>query len=223
MRPTLLLALTLSSHALAQDVTIYRCTDAQGALTVQNMPCPKGVQQQKKQMSAPAAVPLPAPTLPSSPRTPSPSPAPTAATSTATTTATTTPTAGTTTASPPAATVDRPTSTLPPPPLFECTTHDNGRYLTEDSTPASRCMPLQMTDLSGGPSSTNGAACEVVTDRCAPVPDERLCEAWRQRAQQAESSWRFAEPAQTEERKQRYQHLRRVLDETRCAAPASTP
>lgn len=30
--------LVLASTASAQEVAIYRCTDAQGALTVQNMP-----------------------------------------------------------------------------------------------------------------------------------------------------------------------------------------
>lgn len=213
--------LACASVAGAQEVAIYRCTDSSGALTVQNMPCPKGMQQQKKLMTAPAAVPLtagglgaasparsaPAAQPPTMPKTDVPAAAPAA---------TPAPVAPT----PPAAAS---TSTLPPPPLFECTAHDNGRYFTEDREPATRCLPMQTTNLAGGPATGGGSACEVVTDRCAPVPDQSLCEAWRQRAEQAESTWRFSDEAQAAERKQRYLQMRRVLDESRCANPSATP
>ncbi|MCE4281544.1 DUF4124 domain-containing protein [Xanthomonas hortorum pv. vitians] len=220
-RCLLLLLMGWMSVASAQDVTIYRCTDPTGALTVQNMPCPKGVQQQKKLMTAPAAVPFapggssaasPARTAPSAqpratPKTEAPAAAPVAAPA---------PVAPT----PPATTS---TSTLPPPPLFECTAHDNGRYFTEDREPATRCLPMQTTNLAGGPATGGGSACEVVTDRCAPVPDQSLCEAWRKRAEQAEATWRFSDDAQSAERKQRFDQMRRVLDESRCANPSTTP
>ncbi|KTF30881.1 hypothetical protein LMG919_20440, partial [Xanthomonas vesicatoria] len=199
----------------AQDVAIYRCTDPAGALTVQNMPCPKGMQQQKKMMTAPAAVPFapggtpaPAPVRPA-PAT-KPAPAAPVAVPTAPAAASTPPTTSS-------------TSTLPPPPLFECTAHDNGRYFTEDREPATRCLPMQTTNLAGGPATGGGSACEVVTDRCAPVPDQSLCEAWRKRAEQAEATWRFSDEAQSAERKQRYAQMRRVLDESRCANPSVTP
>ncbi|SMR01015.1 Hypothetical Protein PD5205_00219 [Xanthomonas fragariae] len=112
---------------------------------------------------------------------------------------------------------------LPPPPLFECTAHDNGRYLTEDREPATRCLPMQTTNLAGGPAIGGGSACEVVTDRCAPVPDQSLCEAWRKRAEQAEATWHFSDETQSAERKRRYEQMRRVLDESRCANPSATP
>ncbi|MCS3747678.1 hypothetical protein FHY18_003289 [Xanthomonas arboricola] len=215
MSRTLLLALLLCwvPGANAQDVAIYRCTDPTGALTVQNMPCPKGMQQQKKMMTAPAAVPFapggtpaPAPMRPAHPAQQAPA-APAAAPP-----------------APTAASTPAPiTSTLPPPPLFECTAHDNGRYFTEDREPATRCLPMQTTNLAGGPATGGGSACEVVTDRCAPVPDQSLCEAWRKRAEQAEATWRFSDEAQSAERKQRYDQMRRVLDESRCANPSITP
>ncbi|MCC4603924.1 DUF4124 domain-containing protein [Xanthomonas campestris pv. parthenii] len=208
MRLIALVMMGWVSGSNAQDVAIYRCTDPSGALTVQNMPCPKGMQQQKKLMTAPAAVPF-APGTPPAPapvRTAPVAPAPV----------------------PAAAPVAAPapltsTSTLPPPPLFECTAHDNGRYFTEDREPARRCLPMQTTNLGGGPATGGGSACEVVTDRCAPVPDQSLCEAWRKRAEQAESTWRFSDEAQSAERKQRYDQMRRVLEESRCANPAATP
>ncbi|MFC7521069.1 DUF4124 domain-containing protein [Xanthomonas populi] len=211
------------SVASAQDVTIYRCTDPTGALTVQNMPCPKGVQQQKKVMTAPAAVPFsPGGSSAASPTRVAPSAQP--RTSSKTDAPATAPAAAPVpVASAPPASTSTSTSTLPPPPLFECTAHDNGRYFTEDREPATRCLPMQTTNLAGGPATGDGSACEVVTDRCAPVPDQSLCEAWRKRAEQAEATWRFSDEAQSAERKQRYDQMRRVLDESRCADPSTTP
>ncbi|AMV00118.1 hypothetical protein NY98_11950 [Xanthomonas citri pv. fuscans] len=208
--------MALGSLAGAQEVAIYRCTDPAGALTVQNMPCPKGMQQQKKLMTTPAAVPF----APGGATNPSPPHAMPAAQPRATAQAAASAPAAS--AAPPAPTVTS-TSTLPPPPLFECTAHDNGRYFTEDREPATRCLPMQTTNLAGGPATGGGSACEVVTDRCAPVPDQSLCEAWRKRAEQAESTWRFSDEAQSAERRQRYEQMRRVLDESRCANPAATP
>jgi len=212
---------TAASFASAQEVTIYRCTDPTGALTVQNMPCPKGMQQQKKLITAPAAVPfapggaIRTPPTRSTPALQSRAAAPAIASA---------PFAAAAPAAPaPAPASTSSTSTLPPPPLFECTTHDNGRYFTEDREPATRCLPLQTTNLAGGPATGDGSACEVVTDRCAPVPDKSLCEAWRKRAEQAESTWRFSDDAQSTERKQRYEQMRRVFDESRCADTAATP
>ncbi|WP_134952593.1 DUF4124 domain-containing protein, partial [Xanthomonas citri] len=139
--------MALGSLAGAQEVAIYRCTDAAGALTVQNMPCPKGMQQQKKLMTAPAAVPF----APGGATNPSPPHAMPAAQPRATAqAAASAPVAPATPAAPPAPTVTS-TSTLPPPPLFECTAHDNGRYFTEDREPATRCLPMQTTNLAGGP------------------------------------------------------------------------
>src|SRR5690606_16465922 len=55
--------LTLLLLAPGPEIVFYRCTDASGALTVQNLPCPKGTQQTRKVMQAPATPPPP-PTAP---------------------------------------------------------------------------------------------------------------------------------------------------------------
>ena len=46
----LLACLLHASPVAAQPVTIYRCTDAAGVLTVQNKPCPAGSTQREQQM-----------------------------------------------------------------------------------------------------------------------------------------------------------------------------
>ncbi len=193
--------------AAAQDVTIYRCTDAQGALTIQNMPCPRGVQQQKTRMATPRA-PAPAPMV-AAPRPASPPVAPVPAPAKAPAQA------QAPVDSAPGAAAPAP-ERLPPPPLFECTAQAGGRYLTEHEAAATRCLPLRVTGLDGNPATAAGSACEVVSDRCARVPDQDACEAWGRYAQEAESAWRFAAPEQRDAAEREHARLRRVLDESRC-------
>ena len=65
MRRTLLIALCAASLATAatqvraadDDVTIYRCTDASGKLTLRDTPCAKGQQQQVRSMVRPKDAP----------------------------------------------------------------------------------------------------------------------------------------------------------------------
>lgn len=58
LRPILLLALlTGSPQALAG--TLYRCTDAQGAVSIQSEPCPRGSTQDWKRDAAPEPGPSP--------------------------------------------------------------------------------------------------------------------------------------------------------------------
>lgn len=214
MRPDigmfLLLALLGAGAARAEEVVFYRCTDAQGALTLQNMPCAKGMRQEKKLMqgvnSAPAYVPAaaPAPAVPPAASAVAPGTAPPASI-----------------AAPPAASADAPR--LPPPPLYQCSTRDRDSYVSEDAEPASRCLPLKTVGLDGSAARAAGSACEVVRDSCARVPDGAACEAWKKYAAEAESHWRFAVPEHAEQRRQEYQRRQRVVEESSCGAPAQKP
>lgn len=64
----LLLCTALVAHAQGGDVRIYRCTDATGKQTLRDTPCPKGQQQQVREMLRPKDAPArrePAPARPS--------------------------------------------------------------------------------------------------------------------------------------------------------------
>jgi len=113
------------------------------------------------------------------------------------------------------------TPRLPPPPLFQCTTRDNDSYLTDDENTATRCVPMQVVGLDGNPRGGAGEACEMVSDRCARVPDGALCDGWKKQLLEAESHWRFATPEHAAARQQEYQRLRRIVDESSCGAPAA--
>ncbi|UNK48507.1 DUF4124 domain-containing protein [Lysobacter sp. S4-A87] len=176
--PWLLLLLALAPHAQAQ-VAIYRCTDASGAVTLQNgVPCPKGStevkrvvepapQQSRAQFLSTGAAPAPAP----------------AATRAAPAAPASAPASATAASAPPLP--ERGGRTAPPP-LFECRTWEGHRYLGDDAQPPPRCVPLAVTGLDGSNGGT-GTACQMVDDQCQPVPDALLCQGWTQRLGDVES------------------------------------
>lgn len=212
----LLLALAPSA-ASAAEVVFYRCTDATGALTVQNMPCPQGQKQEKRVMQGITTVPM----APATPPTLTPAPATTPAA------APTSPAAATPTQAVAESAANAPAKIdegkrLPPPILFQCATYDNDRYFTEESEPPSRCKALRTVGLDGNPQAGAGQACEVVKDICARVPDGALCDAWKKRRDETEVAWRFARPENADKNKADFDRVNRIVNESTCGA-AATP
>jgi len=204
-------ALSVLAPASAQGVVIYRCTDANGALTIQNnTPCPKGSKQERRVMeAAPSSSAPPFVLQPSSPppvrvppalRTPPATPPP---------------------ATPPfaeepdAAVADA--DRLPPPWLYECRSHNDDSYLSENGEPKPRCVTLSTTGLGGViESGNNTAACEMKMDQCQRVPDGALCDAWRQRLRSAESALRFGASEDRAKAEAELRRLARVVRESTC-------
>jgi hypothetical protein len=206
------LALLGAAHAAsAQGVVIYRCTDASGALTIQNgTPCPKGSKQERRVIeaapssAAPPFVPSPAPrpvVAAPPPRmlvAPPPRPAPLTATDDD---------------APAIADGDR----LPPPWLYECRTYNDDSYLSDSGEPAPRCVTLTTTGLGGMiESGNNTSACEMKIDQCQRVPDGALCDAWRKRLREAESALRFGVSEDRAKAQAEVQRLTRVVRESTC-------
>lgn len=201
-----LFCLLLSAAPLgAGEIVFYRCTDAAGALTLQNMPCPKGVTQEKKVMQPVSTIPMGAAAT-----SPAVEPGPRTADAAAAATPADPPTAADTPASGHA--------TLPPPNLYQCTTHDKDTYITESDQPQSRCVALRTVGLDGNPDTGAGQACEVIRDTCARVPDAELCDAWRKRLGETEVAWRFARPGNAAANEAEHLRVQRILAETACAA-----
>lgn len=205
IRFALLTLLLCAPLAAADEVVFYRCTDASGALTLQNMPCPKGEKQEKKvmqgvnsmHMAAPASTPRPivAPhATPVTPVTPPDTAAPTDAQ-----------------AAVPEA------ERLPPPVLFQCTTHDKDSYISEDAQPAPRCVVLRTTGLDGNPQNGAGEACEIVRDQCARVPDGALCDAWKKRLGETAVALRFGRPENQAKNQAEHQRVQDIVSHSACA------
>ena len=203
--PAVLLALALSmSPARAQDhhVRIYRCTDATGALTLQNdEPCPSGHRQEVQVIDVPP--PLPA-YVSREQRMPEIVAAEQAGREAAILAALPEPVP--------------PGERTAPPALFQCTTWDDTRYLTEEATPAERCAPIRVVGLDGRPTQ-GGSACQTTRDKCEAVPEDGLCAAWRRRVDEAEFRWKFAGAAAADPKRLAYEQLAATLANSTCAAP----
>ena len=197
----LLLALPAAPAAIAQQqVVIYRCTDASGALTIQNdVPCPDGSRQKKQVIDAPPAIPAYQPRPEPTPVA-APTPAPASQRVVA--------------ASDVPAPIDD-AERLPPPLLFRCNTYDNDSYLSEQAQPPPRCIRLQTTSLDGaGPGA--GMACQMVTDQCQRIADGEVCAAWQQRGRETQAAWTFARAENVDTNRAEHERVQKILRESTC-------
>ncbi|WP_158601784.1 DUF4124 domain-containing protein [Solilutibacter pythonis] len=238
----LLLAIAGASPAGAQKrpptaapLTVYRCVDATGNVTLQNgVPCPKGQSQQTRTMLAPpplkpAAAPIAsspvmcvdatgdippqtgpscptgqsarAPAARAAPAPPPPPPPP-----------------------PPATVAAPPPEPLPPPPLYRCRAWSGGNsYLSEDGERKPRCEELSVRGIDGDGKDSGATACEMREDHCERIPDQELCEAWKQYDRQAESLVRLENPELAAKASALHLRTRRVMSATSCATPPAGP
>ena len=197
--------------ATAQDaVVIYRCTDASGAVTVQNdVACPKGSRQEKRVIETAT----PAPVVPVAPTAPVPLVAAEAPTG---------PEVPAVIESPPNPdAIDVPPVPVdqrtPPPPLFACKTWNREEYFSDAATPAQRCAPMQTTGLGGDPSMGAGAACMVVSDACQPVPEATLCDSWRDHLMRSEAIVEFDRAEDPAAATAELERVREIVRRSTCA------
>lgn len=194
----LLLAAWPSVVVVAQDgMTIYRCVDAAGAVTLQNdVPCPQGSTQTIRKVGALPTLSAPQAAA-SPPRPAAPKPAAAAA------------------AVPLPVQPAPPTKRGPPPPLFQCRTWDDRDYLGDTETPPAACVPLQTVGIDGSSTLAAGQACEMRRDACIPVPAEQLCAAWKKRMDEAEFRWKFG-GSRNDDRKAEFDRATRVYRDSTC-------
>ena len=207
----LLIALLACDATAQQQVVIYRCTDANGAVTLQNdVPCPKGSKQVKRVVDVPSAAPPSTSITPTTAAMPTATPTPASATTAPPSTAAATPT-------PPSAA--QPVAALvPPPPLYRCANLKREVYFSDTDLQPQRCVPMQAVGLDGNPATGAGTVCEMMRDPCKPIAEKQLCEGWRLRAEEAQATARFGTGEQAMNAKSALQRSQTVLRES-CAAP----
>jgi len=191
----------VSLRLAAQDsVTIYRCTDAGGALLIQNdAPCPAGYTQETQVVDVPPPMPAEVPRAERMPEVVAAEEAELEALI--------------------AEVVPEPvpvTERIAPPALFRCTTWENTTFLTEDETPAERCAPIRVVGLDGRQRSGLGAACQTTHDTCEAVPEDELCASWRRRVDEAEFRWKFAGAGAEDPKRIEFERLAATYDNTTC-------
>lgn len=192
----------MARDAHAQDVTIYRCTDANGAVTLQNnAPCPKGMKQEVRVLGG-------VPTQPSTttviPTVANPSPAPSVPSP-----ATTAPVA------PGRPMAEAPPQLSPPPPLFECRSWDDHEYFGDVAEPPGVCVPIETVGIDGSSTLAAGNACEMRRDTCTAVPQDQLCAAWGRRMAEAEFRWKYAGSG-NDERRSEYERVVGIYNRSTC-------
>lgn len=195
------------------QVVIYRCTDARGAVTLSDAPCPKGQAQQRREMVRPQdAPPRPQPATPP-PVTPVEAPPP------------------------------RVIVVQPPRPLYQCTTPDGQQYLSETAAGNPRFVPLWTLDVPvrvpvyepgraeiriedgrvSGSLGTGGVR-EVVTpagygagtwvsDACVPLPQAEVCAQLRDRRDELRRRFFNAQPSERAQLSREERALNARLDE----------
>ncbi len=150
-----------SAPVAGTPVTVYRCEDGQGRVTLQDEACPAGQDQTTREMTRPRdppprpAAPEPEPDAdPESEDFPPSQPAPWSV-------------------------------AYPPPPLYQCTDFDGEIRYSEDYDPNTRCVPLAV--LGYGPRGSPQAAstCRWVSESCVLLDEATTCERFKSKLRQA--------------------------------------
>ena len=186
----------------APATVLYRCTAADGAVALQDEPCPRGQRQELREIATFAA-PLAA-----------------SATSLPTPETSGQPTGGTPGSPPPGITpeitpgdVAPPQRSVLPPPLWRCTDLNGRSRLADVYDPQPRCVPLSVlgVDLSRAPPSA-AALCRTVEDECVELGGEAACAAWEERLDAAESALRSAFSDTQAERRRERDRAKAIID-----------
>lgn len=227
MNRTLLILLGLSLPlpllsawtAAADPALVFRCTAADGTLSVRDVPCPPGSAQIIQRRGASAASTATtalgqAATAPALDRAPQPE----------------------WQVAPPAddghqvldsdtlrAPRQAPADGAPPKPplpaMFRCVAGDGSPYLHERDPAPPHCVPLIISGLGGSQAPGNAASCEVTRDACEALLEAARCGAWQQRFRDARGRERFTAPQERAEATAERERLQAVLDASDCPVP----
>ena len=184
--------LVLVGPSGAEELTVYRCQDDKGRVTLQDEACPAGQQQSARSMVRPRDPPPPPPSPSPSPVAPDPGPAD-------------------------AMPAPQPeyASYLPPPPaMFQCTDFDGSVRHSEDYDPNTRCVPLPVLGYDVRGSSAAAGTCRWVTESCLRLDDDTACDQFKRRLRQARSDALHAFSDTAAYRKSEVQRLAAIVSES---------
>lgn len=173
--------------AATQDLTVYRCQDAGGGVTLQDEPCAAGQAQSERRMVRPQD---PAPRPAADPADDEPAPV--------------------ALAGPPPG----PPMPYPPPPLFQCTDYDGEVRFSENYDPDTRCVPLSVLGYDVRGSAQGAASCRWVSESCLLLDDDTACGQFKARLKVARSNALHAFSDTAAFRKSEAIRLERIVDES---------
>jgi hypothetical protein len=195
MNTLLILALAVlspgpSAHAAVGSVTVHRCTDAKGLVTLQDEPCPKGSHDSAREMIRPKDPPAPSKTkIPAQPAPvvllPPPEP-------------------------------EAPSRDLiPPPPMYRCTSYDGIERYSESYDPNPRCEPLVLYyPYPNNLTPAQALSCRWVEDSCVRLSDQATCARWKDMKKEAVSAVLHSFSDTAAYRKSELQRISQIVDES---------
>lgn len=189
---SLAVLLCCAAPAHAEDtVTVHRCVDGKGRISLQNDPCPPGSRDSVKTMLRP--------------KDPVVSPTP--------------PTAETATGKAPPVYESVPAvpdyGPIPPPPMYRCTSYDGIERISESYDPNPRCEPLALYFPDAQLLTPEQAGtCRWVQDSCVRLSDAAACEVWETRKKEAASALQHAFSDTAAYRKSELQRITQIVDES---------
>lgn len=147
-------------------VTVYRCVDAKGKVSLQDSPCAKSSQQETREMLRPKDAPPVKKIIVARPAPVIAEPAP----------------------------VVNYEPYIPPPVLYQCTNYDGKVRDSETYDPNPRCEPLWALGYHEEylPFEQRGKLCRWVEDSCVRYEGDALCNRWKAKQKQAESDLKYA-------------------------------
>ena len=213
------LLLATALPAAADDAIVFRCTDAEGVVTVRDTPCPSGQAQIIQRRGASAASTTttalgeaPAATVLDSRLPPTP--------------------AGTEVEAGEDALLDSDVirareaarvaegpARPPLPEIYRCVSREASQYLHEREPAPPRCADMSISGLGGSVAPDNAASCEVVRDACEALSIEQRCGAWQQRLRDARGREHFALPENQIEAANERLRIQAVLSASDCPVP----
>ena len=170
----------------ASTVTVHRCTDARGQVTLQGDPCPPGSREQTREMTRPKDPPqsfLPAPEI-------LPPPVP-------------------------QEDHYQPPELIPPPPMYRCTSYDGITRFSESYDPNPRCEPIVLYyPYPNELTPTQKLACRWVEDSCVRLSDQAACARFQAQRVDAKSALLHAFSDTSAYRKSELQRLNQIVEQS---------
>lgn len=169
-------------------VTVRRCTDARGQVTLQDDPCPAGSREQTREMTRPKDPPK------SAQPTPVIAPLP-----------------------PPVVQQQfyEPPQLIPPPPMYRCVSYDGIERFSESYDPNPRCEPIVLYyPYPNELTPTQKLACRWVEDSCVRLSDRAACARWKSMRVEAKSAVLHAFSDTAAYRKSELERLTQIVQES---------
>jgi hypothetical protein len=171
-----------------RTVTVHRCTDARGRVTLQDDPCPPGSQDSSREMLRPKDPPvtakktqaLPPPLYEPLPEPPLPM-----------------------------------RELIPPPAMYRCTSYDGIERYSEQYDPNPRCEPYVLYyPYPNLLTPAQALTCRWVEDSCVRLSDRAACERWKSMKKEAVSALQRAFSDTAEYRKSELERFTQIVEDS---------